>query len=87
MSGEIEITIPADMVEYVKGTGLWGNIRSQVLREIPNAYTTNSDLAACYAYGAICSIYGVVLSAPSKLDRLQEDYFFMGVQYGETLTD
>ena len=46
-----------------------------------------NDLATAFTYGALCAVTGVVLTAPTRLDRLQDDYFWQGVTYGEQLTD
>jgi hypothetical protein len=45
------------------------------------------DLALAFTYGALSAVTGVVMTAPTKLDRLQDDYFWQGVTYGENLTD
>jgi len=45
------------------------------------------DLALAFTYGALCAVTGVVMTEPQLLDRLQGDYFWQGVEYGERLTD
>ena len=45
------------------------------------------DLVTAFTYGALCAVTGVVMTAPTLLDRLQCDYFWHGVTYGENLTD
>lgn len=47
----------------------------------------DDDLITAFTYGALCAVRGVVLSAPTRFDRLQSDYFWQGVEYGERLTD
>jgi hypothetical protein len=45
------------------------------------------DLVLAFTYGALCAVTGVVMTAPTRFDRLQGDYFWQGVTYGEQLTD
>ena len=81
----IDIHIPDSMVVALRGSRYTGTILDQ--GQGMQLLGVDDDLITAYTYGAMCAVQGVVLSAPTKFDRLQGDYFWQGVEYGERLTD
>ena len=81
----IDITIPDSMVTALRGSHHIPVILNQ--GRGMELLGVDDDLITAFTYGAMCAVRGVVLSAPTRFDRLQSDYFWQGVEYGERLTD
>ena len=81
----IDLVIPDSMVATCRDSRYTGHIIAHG-RELA-ATGLADDLVTAFTYGALCAVTGVVLTAPTRLDRLQGDYFWHGVTYGENLTD
>lgn len=81
----IDITIPDSMVATCRDSRYTGHIIAYGRELVADGLA--DDLALAFTYGALCAVTGVVMTAPTRLDRLQDDYFWHGVTYGENLTD
>jgi hypothetical protein len=81
----IDITISKSMDKTLRKSRYTGHIIAHG-RELA-ADGLADDLVTAFTYGALCAVTGIVLTAPTRLDRLQGDYFWQGVTYGENLTD
>jgi hypothetical protein len=81
----IDIYIPESMVAALRGNPHTLAIlnQGQGMKQLG----IDDDLVTAFTYGALCAVRGVVMSAPTGLDRLQGDYFWQGVENGERLTD
>ncbi len=81
----IDLVIPNSMVTALRGSRHIPTILSQ--GRGMELLGIDDDLITAFTYGALCAVRGIVLSAPTRFDRLQGDYFWQGVEYGERLTD
>lgn len=81
----IDLTLSDSMVATCRDSRYTGHIMWHG-RELA-AGGLADDLVTAFTYGALCAVTGVVMTAPTLLDRLQGDYFWHGVTYGEQLTD
>lgn len=81
------VNVTPEMVQLVKDSGHHTAILDRAVEVFIDPFGRDSDVATAYAYGAMAAVCGVVLSCPTGLDRLQQDYFWYGVEYGESLTD
>lgn len=81
----IDLTLSDSMVATCRDSRYTGHIIAHG-RELA-ADGLADDLITAFTYGALCAVTGVVMTAPTRLDRLQDDYFWHGVAYGESLTD
>ena len=81
----IDLVIPNSMVTALRGSCHIPTILNQ--GRGMELLGVDDDLITAFTYGALCAVRGVVLSAPTRFDRLQSDYFWQGVEYGERLTD
>ena len=81
----IDLTLSDSMVAATRDSRYTGHIIAHG-RELA-AGGLADDLTLAFTYGALCAVTGVVMTAPTRLDRLQGDYFWHGVTYGEQLTD
>ena len=81
----IDLVIPDSMVATTRDSRYTGHILAHGRELVADGLA--DDLVTAFTYGALCAVTGVVLTAPTRLDRLQGDYFWHGVTYGENLTD
>jgi hypothetical protein len=81
----IDLTLSDSMVAATRGSRYTGHIIAHGREIVADGLA--DDLALAFTYGALSAVTGVVLSAPTRFDRLQSDYFWQGVEYGERLTD
>lgn len=81
------VTVTPEMVEAIRHHPLRETATTHARTLYPNHATTEADTACTWLYGAMCAMWGVVMTHPTGLDRLQQDAFWQGVEWVETQED
>ena len=81
------VTVTPEMVIELRGEPLTRAAIERARVVYPGHNSEESDMACAWLYGALCAIRGTVMSCPTGLDRLQQDSFWLGVEWAETKQD